>query len=378
MNKKLLKLQRHQIKRAKRQLKARIKRNAKLRKRRKQNDELVREFLKYWPKPEAKAKLQNSVEQHRWLTYWRYKHIEAPKRFSLIENTESTLQFIRKLENTLTLNQKTFVVLRNVTTIDETAIVVLLSIMIRFKKNGILFNGDAPTDPVARRLFKNSDFLKELYNLPLRRLEQLSGADSNIYSGTSKKVNNQLASKVLRESSLTIWGKNRKLTAVYENLIELMLNTHNHAEIGHRGTRNWYLVVKHMRQEKKVSFAFVDYGVGIIASLAGKKQGDSWYIWFNKLKLLFNGQNSANAQILQRIFIGEERTSSTGLPHRGYGLPNLYKSFKEGDIKNLFVITNDVSVDAVDNKFSTLSIPFKGTFVYWELDDSCATLQSSN
>lgn len=374
MSKKITRIKAYQTKRANRELKAKRRRIIKLRKRRLKDEELIRQFLQYWPKPEVSTKRPNPIDKARWLRFADFKHIEAPRHFSLIENTTPTLKFIRKIENALASNQKTFIILRNVTTIDETALIVLLSIMIRFRKGGVLFNGDVPSDPTARHFFDTSDFLKELYDLPLRRLEQLGGNNSNIYSGTSKKVIGELAQKVVRESSVTIWGQPRKLSSVYENLIELMANTHNHAEIGHKGIRNWYLVVKHMPEQKRVSFAFVDYGVGIIASLASKKKGDEMFILFSRLSEFFAGNRSANAQILERMFIAEERNSSTGLPYRGYGLPGLYQTFKDGDVKNLHLITNDVAVDARQNKFSTLSIPFKGTFVYWELDETCITL----
>lgn len=73
--------------------------------------------------------------------YSDYVWIKPPSNFSMITNTEDSLAFISKLERCFGLRQKVFVNLSEVKIIAHGALVVLLSIMKKFKANNIGFNG---------------------------------------------------------------------------------------------------------------------------------------------------------------------------------------------------------------------------------------------
>lgn len=76
------------------------------------------------------AMRQNEKEQKNIKRIFSsYKHIEAPKCLSMIENPEGTLTFIKDLEKSLDKKEKVFVVLRHVEKIASGAIVILLSII---------------------------------------------------------------------------------------------------------------------------------------------------------------------------------------------------------------------------------------------------------
>lgn len=89
----------------------------------------------------SKEERQKYILENRFKDYSK---IKAPSNFSLIENTEESLKFIAKIEKCLKNRSKVFVNLTDVETIAHGAIVVLLSIMTKFKYNHIDFNGNFP------------------------------------------------------------------------------------------------------------------------------------------------------------------------------------------------------------------------------------------
>ena len=304
-----------------------------------------------------------------------YTHVKAPGTFSLLNNTNGVLKFIKDLEVCLEKKRKTFVELSDVTEMHHDAIVVLLSIMRRFREEGIPFNGDFPQDDIARKVIEESSFFDKLYDSKLQRMHKYSNPSSSIHTRTNKKVDVELADRLIKESTKTVWGEAKRCTGIYRILIELMTNTHNHAEIGQKGSESWHLCVVHLEEEKKVVFTFVDYGVGVINSLQNKKPGEKMYGFLAAFKRLFTSLPT-NAEIVREIFLDEKQVSSTGESHRGYGLPSLYSSFLEQEIVNLNYITNNVRVNGITGEFSALSENFSGTFIYWELNDTCDYLNT--
>src|ERR1051326_2917674 len=126
---------------------------------------------KYWSSPRYKAYNQRRAEkslrarlefqdsqrhehaskigvdryERRIQTYRRgYTPVPAPEEFSLIRNPAKGVLFIETLSYCFDNHQGVWVILRQVKDIDYDAIVVLLSAMIRFKSQGITFNGDFP------------------------------------------------------------------------------------------------------------------------------------------------------------------------------------------------------------------------------------------
>jgi hypothetical protein len=303
-----------------------------------------------------------------------YVYVQAPAIFSFLHNTVEVLYFIRQLENCLRSRQKTFVVLNGVIQMHHDAIVVLVSILRRFKDESVQFNGNLPFNEEARQVLIDSEFFlmlyKMLYDSTPKREELYTKPNCSIHTRTDKKVDVALTDKLIREASETVWGKPMRCTGVYRILIELMTNTHNHAEIREKGRERWHICAVHLKEEKKVIFTFVDYGVGVITSLQNKQPGQKMYGFFQKLLHLFSG-NATNVAIIREIFLDEKQISSTGETYRGYGLPSLYNSFLEQEIVNFNYITNDVHFNAVKKEFTPLAENFSGTFIYWELNDAC-------
>ena len=201
------------INRAKKQMRIRIRSNAKRKAKRIRLIGLPREDIKAL----NQRKKEQEILKRRFASY---KHIEAPQCLSMIENAEGSLAFISELEKSLRQREKVFVVLKNVEKIASGAIVVLLSIMIQFKNKGVPFNGDKPKNDLARQNLVNSGFFEKLY-LHDGDAYSIKGR-SAIFTHADKVVDSKLSDKLIHKVSELIWGQPYRCTGVQQVYIELM------------------------------------------------------------------------------------------------------------------------------------------------------------
>lgn len=311
-----------------------------------------------------KKEIKRSVKTKQDLS--SYSHIKAPVDFSLTSNTEETLKFIGKIENCYKRKQKVFVNLQGVDNIANGAIVVLLSILVQFKSNKIDFNGNFPKNNKVREFLKDSGFFKYLY-------KEIDPQDSytfenDICTHANKKVDSQLSEDIIKKASTFIWGEERRCTGVQRVFLELMQNTNNHASITNQGEKHWWATVKHNEDEKKVSFSFIDFGVGIFESLTNKKEDNKFYNAINKVRNVFSF--SDNAELLRLLLHGDVHKTVTGKYYRGKGLPGIFEACKNNKISNLIIISNDAIADFGNNSYRKLNGSLSGTFIYWELNSN--------
>lgn len=330
-----------------------------------------------------KAELGLNIEQRedrrQYLSsFVNYKRIKAPENFTLIGNPELVIEFISKLKICFENKQRVFVVLQDVKKIDYDAIVVLLSIMVRFKSKKIDFNGDFPKDVNAKKILNQSGFLKNLYKQfsDEDRYEISQDTTNRIHTHAWKNVDSLLSAKLIEQASQTVWGEKRRCQGAQRALIELMLNTNNHATLGIEGDKHWWLSVNHQMKENKVTFSFVDYGVGVFRSLENKPEGNKFYKAIEKLGSIFKFND--NCELLRLIINGELHKSVTGEHYRGKGLPGINDALNRNSFSNLFIITNDVYADVTNGVYKKLKNNFNGTFLYWELNQSNTNCHESN
>ncbi|MCP5275419.1 MAG: hypothetical protein H6936_11360 [Burkholderiales bacterium] len=301
--------------------------------------------------------------------YPNYVKVIAPEVFSFIKNTNEVIELIEHLKKLYDSNQKVYVVLEHVKETDYSAIVVLLSIMVKFKTKNIDFNGSIPSENEPRQMLEQSGFFKNLY----KKFTEHDSYDistigpNGIHTHAAKKVDSALSSQIITSATKYIWGEARRCQGVQRVLIELMQNTNNHAEIGKLGEKHWWLSVNQDKNSKKVSFSFVDFGVGIFTNLAYKPTESKFYGWVQKLSSKIQYGN--NADLLELILKGELHRTVTGEHYRGKGLPGIAEVMRRNQISNLHIITNDVFCCASNGIYRTLSNSFSGTFVYWELGE---------
>jgi len=297
-----------------------------------------------------------------------YTHVNAPENFSMIENPEETVKFIDKLDKLFNDREKTFVNLEKVVNLDYSAVTVLVSVMFIFKAKGIKFNGNFPKNQELGRLLVDSGFFRYLSRSVGDKVDYTLGKPNQIFTRANKKVNSALSYLVMAESSRTIWGSERTCKGLHRILIELMQNTHNHANSEEEGSTHWWLSVNHDKQNKKVSFVFVDYGIGIFESLKKKPKAEKWANRIEKLKQFFSSHG--NPELLRALLEGEVHMTVTGQHFRGKGLPGIKQVLERNQISNLHVISNDVFANVEKSQYITLKSTLNGTFVYWELNQT--------
>lgn len=314
-----------------------------------------------------------TVEQRkRAYTFANYTTIVAPKYFSFIEKPESTIRFLNKLEHCYLRRKCVFVDLETIEYLDHSAVSVLISVMFSFKSRNIAFNGNFPTKSELKEKLISSGFFKYLRKPIGDKIEYTIGQENQIFARANKEVNSELGLIVMAEASVTVWGDRRICKGLQRVLLELMQNTNNHAAISEKGAKHWWLSVNHNREEKRVSFYFVDYGVGIFESLKNKPAKNKWFNWYEKIKnkLKYGGDD----EIFRLLLNGEMHMTVTGQHFRGKGLPGIKEVQDRNQISNLKIISNDVFADVNKFKYEKLSTSFSGTFVTWELTKDNSTL----
>ena len=120
---------------------------------------------------------------------------------------------------------------------------------------------------------------------------------------------------------------------------------------------NWWLDREVNRTDKTIKFTFVDMGKGIVES--HKKAG-------LPLQYIF----SSDSKVVLDSFSGQLR-SSTKLPNRGRGLPQLMEMIEKGWVSDLVIITNSVSLQYKNDNFAVTDIPnFRGTYYSWNINSN--------
>lgn len=298
--------------------------------------------------------------------YWDFVHICAPRRLCVLTNSDAVFKFLEKIQECHNGNKKVFLVLKDVEEIDNSAILLLLSGVIRFKSIGIDFDGDFPRNANVKHVLVKSGFFRCIINkvVPNDKYEVLSNNDF-ILTHASKRVDADIGDAVIGKMSKAIWGSSKRCQGVQRTLIELMHNTHDHADVINLGTKHWWLSVNLSDDHSRVSFSFTDFGVGVFTSLDNKSIGQKFHEWRSILSRKFTFKS--NPEILKLILDGKLHETVTGKPFRGKGLPGIAMTLKRNQISNLHIITNDVFCDYENSNYKKLETPFSGTLVYWEI-----------
>lgn len=299
-----------------------------------------------------------------------YKEIIAPQNFTLVgnPNPEEVVQVINKLKYFLDKKRKVFVVLRHITKIDTDAIVVLLAAIVRFKALNVDFNGDFPDSWECKKTLEESGFFQVLFKEKFKDKPSYLLKSNTLMTHASRAVDSARTAKIIENAAITVWGEPLRCQGVQTTFLELMQNTLNHASLEKEGEKHWWLSVKHEPENKKVRFAFVDYGVGVFTSLENKPSNNKFYGAITKMWEKF--RYGDNAELLRLILNGELHKTITNEYFRGQGLPGMIDSLEENWFSNLHIITNNVYANVGRNTYKLMNLSFGGTFLYWEIGAS--------
>lgn len=295
----------------------------------------------------------------------------APPKISMIDSTDKMVVFIDDLRDNLRKRQKVRVNMRHVTEIKPDGIVVLISILNRFKTAMVQYMCNMPSDPKCRQILDESGFAELLFKNPWQRSSyRIAGSSGQIVcTHADRTVDAELTSEIISKASFTIWGRNRRSLGTQRAFIELMMNTNNHASPYQVGEKLWWLSVNHLKGENKVAFTFVDYGIGIFSSLKGKKKNSKFFGAYERLKQII-GVKATDAQVLEQILHGELHKTVTEKSYRGKGLPGIYQAMKRNFFSKMYIITNNVRADVENEVYQEINTNFAGTFIYWEINNT--------
>lgn len=265
-----------------------------------------------------------------------------------------------------------YVDMSSVSEMDHSALTLLMAALVSFKAEGIPFNGNYPSDTKLKQTL--NQVIGTLYRQEFVEGDEYTIHDDfsyGVYAHAMKNVSSVLTARVIGSSSEAIWGEERRCQGVQSSLIELMHNTNNHANLDAAGQYHWWLSVsKDEEKGGKVSFVFLDFGIGILASLDSKPKGSKWEPGWQKLRTLFDSE----ASLLDKILGGELHRTVTGHSYRGKGLPHIAAAQKRNQLGKLCVISNRAYCNRGTGEVKLLRTPFSGTLVHWEVNathESC-------
>lgn len=296
---------------------------------------------------------------------------KAPSLMCCLKNPDGMAAFIDDLRYYCEKKVPVLVDLSEVEELQLNAITVLLAVMVQFKSRGIKFNGTTPINESVRKILVQSNFFNHLGDHYSQQVSyELPG--TSIYTHGNRLVDSELSHRIIRAATKTIWGTERRCNGVQRTLIELMMNTNNHAAPCGKDEKHWWLSTQHIKSEQRVIFCFVDFGVGVFTSLKRKPSASKF---FGILEKISDGISRSRPEILlEKILNGTMHMTATGKYYRGKGLPGIYEVLKENRISNLSLITNNVYFTSSNGAYHRLKNGFSGTFISWELNSNNESL----
>lgn len=295
---------------------------------------------------------QSSQSFHELTTRSIEYTIQAPANLSFIENTEDVLIFLNEVRKLCYKYKVILIDLKKITNLTNDAIVLILAFTNDQRNtNNCKIAGNYPENENLRTVFKESGIFQTNSD---------SNARNYIFEKKSKRIDNIVADELITRATTAIFGVRGYCYGVYMALLEAMSNTCSHANPREKAFETWFLTAYHNKKTNSFSFAFIDTGVGIFQSRRMRDLLKS---------LAFNVGIIDNRIILKEILEGK-KLSSTGLHYRGKGLPAIFKGLERNYYSNLKIITNDVKADPGRDEYISLKNKFKGTFLYFELNEN--------
>lgn len=303
--------------------------------------------------------------------------LTPPSHMCFISNTGEMLVFCDRLNSCLENQIPVSIQMEKVNKLSLNAITVLIAVMIRFKLNRIKFFGTMPKDPQASHLLRQSGFFNHLQNPASVNDRNYSLGSGSLFTHGKKEVDSVFSQTLIDNASEKLWGSKKRCPTVQRILVELMMNTHAHANPLKKNER-WWISLQHIPEEKKVVFCFVDFGIGVFSSLSRKTTRRntldrmSRVLWHATERTF----GITNSHVLRYMLHEQRHETVTDKYFRGKGLPALYKAVGKNAIQSLSIITNDAYYSSVNKTPYKLETPFHGTFISWELSEQNEYLPS--
>ena len=230
----------------------------------------------------------------------------------------------------------------------------------RRRRQSIRIRGNMPADAAVASDFAASGFFSDFQVTGGR----LPATQAKWTSARRKKVIAEKAAELVDFAAENVTLRGDQKRAMWQNLVECMMNTTNHAagqtassddtNGGVARMEEWIAGVR--CQDGVAQFAFVDMGVGICQSAKAET-----FLRRAGVSLGMFGQS----RLVQEAFEGT-LASSTGSKGRGLGLPRMRRDAKTGLLEALQIRTGKVWGVIDTMHFQETNDSFEGTVLTWQ------------
>lgn len=324
------------------------------------NERRIRCEINYRRNRSLRKQVIHEYERNRFKNYSRRN---APENFSIIGNHEQVINFCNNLRDDYRRRRKVFVNLERVNKVTNESLGLLVSNMMLFQQQKIDFNGNFPIDERSKAIVIKSGFLEQLYK---GKRNSVNNVGSSIYTHAAATSNAEVVGAIIESCSRFLWQESYYYDGVYNAIVELMLNTFEHAnEI--EGKQKWWLTVTKDEENSKCTFSFLDYGRGIITTLQDAQHKHHSTI-VDKILSKFGSFTNRDAILLQEVLEGALVISEKDSAQYGNGLHSIYRDMVDNLLDNVIIITNNVYADLKNGLYQTMKVRFNGTFISMEIN----------
>lgn len=283
----------------------------------------------------------------------------APEKLSLINYPDDLVNYLRTVKKASKFGHPILIDISHVTIMSYEIIPVLIS----FIKNKKYFydgqiHGNAPDKQDLKKIFTESGF----YDFVNSKGNFKSATENLLHQESNFKVKPEIAGRVtdLIESALDFNITEDELEAIYNIFIELMSNTHHHADIKKYGLTKWWLFAHCAKDE--INITFIDQGIGIFKSRVVKEKVKKLGLDLNVLTNLVLVDDLLDGKIQSRISIDNEI--------RGKGLPQIVEYSQLDVFESFYIVTNDIWINLKNRDRKKLSNNFNGTLINFTIKNN--------
>ena len=285
-------------------------------------------------------------------------NINAPEKFSIIENSNETLCFFNNVFEIIKKVKKMgeiFFDLSNIIYVTVDAIMYLTALIKNtrlIKAFKISCSGNMPRNREARLIIEKSGFYN--YVIPKHTVRNYDSSKICIEQG--EEADPELTGKICEFVHEKMKLSMIETKSLYPLIIELMTNTKQHAYNKNILMCNkWYIYVE--KCDNYIQFVYLDTGAGIP----------------NTIKTNFREKvddfiNNSDAYFIASALKGDFRTE-TQKSYRGKGLPEIYNRVSENHVSDFNIVSGKglchIDRSNIINEVK-LDSNLVGTLFYWK------------
>ena len=292
--------------------------------------------------------------------------LKTPTKLNFIERTDEIIDYFIVAKKWLKHSVPIMLDISHVDEMTPDSIAVLVSQITSLRNFRAKISGNEPTDANIKKIFRESGF----YKFVKSRVKYKVAESNLMHKESNYMVMTNIAARGTRLSLENGNYDEDQTEAIYNIFIELMSNTHHHANLTRYGITKWWLYVYSDKSTNITSICFLDLGVGIFKSIVVKN-----YIQRIKRTLGF----THNIDLVDDLMSGNIASRiEADNEIRGKGLPQITSYSSLSIFKSFYMITNNVKVDFKQNIKYKLHNNFAGTLFYFELCPQITINQNGN